>query len=323
MTEIIGLDLGFGNVKGKNLFQEIMFPSVVGPSRNLIESTVQADTEPLNRIIDNKRSLFIGDLALRQSATKMFSLKENKAGHESTKPLLEVALGLLAKGRNVNVVTGLPVTFYFQQKEELSKVFKRDHDINIQVGGQWIERTISVDEVKLVPQPLGSAIDFLLDREGNIKEDMKKYAKGRIGVLDIGFYTNDLLVLDGLEVAQDYSRSLRSGMSVAYRAMNDAGIDVPIYDLEKMVRRGQYRSASEQAFQALAQQIQGEVETYWPQLDLIIITGGGGHELFRYLKLPGESRISLNPSLANVKGYYKLGRRAWGRGNNGQLSVKR
>lgn len=310
MAELIAVDLGFGNVKVKNGLNEYLFQSVVGNARRLIDSTVSSQTS-LQHIVDLKRNLFIGDLALRQSATKIFSLKENKAGHESTLPLLETSLGIAAHSNQVNIVTGLPVTFYFEQKDALQKVLCRDHDVNIQFGKEWIERPISVLETKVIPQPLGAALDFLLDDRGNIKEGVKEYASGRIGVLDIGFYTNDLLVIDGLEVVQDYSRSLRSGMSVAYKAMNDAGIDLPIYELEKVVRLGGYEEASYKAFHALAKQVSGEVETYWPQLDLIIVTGGGGKQLYTFLELPGVTKLASNPPMSNVRGYYKLGKRTW------------
>jgi plasmid segregation protein ParM len=309
------VDLGFGQTKIKRGENQWQLPSVTGPSRKLLDIDLMTK-DPLQHIHDLKRDLFVGDLALRQSATKNFSLKEEKMEQEGTRSILEAALALMVGGSSrssINLVSGLPVTFYFEQKKKMEDLLQGSHRVQIQAAERTISKTVTVERVKILPQPLGSALDFILDHRGKIQEEMKQFARGSIGVLDIGFFTTDLLVLSGMEILQDYSRSLRSGMSVAYKAMNDAGIDLPIYELDGMIRAGYFFGAAEKAKKALADQIIGEVETYWRELDVILVTGGGGAALYSYLsnRLPAKKMIQCQGSWSNVDGYEKAGRREW------------
>lgn len=315
MSEIlptIAADLGFGNGKGSDGVIEILVPSVVGQTRNLIDSGL-SNRSDLEMIVDLKRDKFVGELALRQSPTKSFSLNDRKVNHESTLSILEFFLGALAQTDDVNMVSGLPVTYYFNQKQELEDLLKGSHHVNMRIGTKKINRIVNVGKVKVVPQPFGSALDFLLDDNGQIKEEVKKYAVGRIGIVDVGFYSNDLLLLHGLEIIQDHSRSLQSGMSLALKAMNDSGIDLPIYQLDKEIRQGNYQLAANKAFKGLAEQIMGEVQTYFPKdLDLIIVTGGGGQSLHPFFNFNHETIILEDSVFANVRGYNKLATRLWG-----------
>lgn len=310
--KVSALDLGFGYTNGKRGEREISFPSVAGPERRILESSL-TEKDPLTHMIDKNRGVFVGDLALRQSSTKTFSLKEQKAEQPGIDSMIEAALGALSPGPetdHINLVTGLPVTFYFKQKRQIADLLEKDHNIFMQYGDYTVTKKVRIHDVKVIPQPLGSAMDFLLHENGSIKEDQKRHAAGKIGVLDIGFFTNDLLMLHKMEIVQDQSRSLRSGMSVALKALADAGVDLPIYELDKQIRNGQYPLAKEKAFAALADQILGEIETYWGAVDLILVTGGGGVALFPYLEKHLKN-VQLLGQMSNVRGYHKIGMRSW------------
>lgn len=308
------LDLGFGTTIGKRGDQEIIFPSVTGPSRQLLDSSLKTK-DPLTHMIDLSRGQFVGDLAIRQSATKNFSLKDRKAEQNGIHSILELALATLYPQQGtdgINLTSGLPVTFYFDQKEELQQLLQGDHVINALIGDRHIQKIVSIQDVQLLPQPLGSALDYLLDEDGKLRADRKQYAMGRIGVLDIGFFTNDLLVLDHMEVIREESRSLRSGMAVALKAMADAGIDLPIFELDKKVRSGRYAGARKKAYAALSEQILGEMETYWRKMDLILVTGGGGMALYDNLESKISEPCEKLGQMCIVRGYGKAGRRRWG-----------
>lgn len=313
---VVSFDIGYGHTKAKRGGEEIRFPSVTGPSRRLLQSGLE-EKDPLQFLEDKKRETFVGDLALRQCSTKVFSLNDQKMDHAGTMSLFEAAAGYLCSSPGpevIKVISGLPVTFYFDQKEKMEQLLKQRHSINVQAGSLHIEKRIMVSDVKVIPQPMGSVMDYLLDDRGQLQEKSK--AAGSIGVLDIGFYTNDLLVLSGMEVMKDYSRSLRSGMSVALKALSDSGIDLPIYELDRRIRAGEYAAAAAKAHQALADQISGEVETYWPKLDTVIITGGAGEVLFdqlaEFIKRSGMAKeVRMIGQMGNIRGYQKIGRRTW------------
>lgn len=310
MTDFVALDLGYGHTKGISKGREIVIPSVVGSAHDLF-TTDLAEIQPLSFIRDIKRNRFIGDLALRQSAMRSFSLDEHKALSDNTLALMETSMALLAGSRsNINIISGIPVTFFNHQREEFKNLIEGEHTIDIMAGDKHYTNTITVDRAILVPQPLGSAMDFVLNNEGEIKRDVANTIKGTIGVLDVGFYTSDMLLLDNMEIVHNHSRSLKSGLSVALKAMNDAGIDLPLYSLDKAIREGKYARAKDKAYSALAEQISMEVRTYWSEAkpDIIIVTGGGGSALHGYFDL--QTTTFLAGQMSNVRGYHKMGRRS-------------
>ena len=77
---------------------------------------------------------------------------------------------------------------------------------------------------------------------------------------------------------------------------------------------------TEEAFSKLASAVATEVDRLWADdwdIDLIVVTGGGGAVLAPYLQplLSGEV-LALDPTadarLNNVRGYWKYGRNVWG-----------
>lgn len=324
------VDIGFGFTKALDQSgKDLMFPSVTGSSRPLhqnIISTGGLDSNPNIIYTDSVghkdyadsvgKTLFVGDLAIRQSPFKYFSLKESKPQDSRTRILLEVALASLSNAPSEQVIlgTGLPVTFYFEQKESMEKLCTRNHHINIMVNGIQMERDIEVIQTHVFPQPLGSVMNWMLDSQSAIRSELKSAMSGTIGVVDIGFFTADYLLLDRLEPISDHSRSTRSGISTALKSLSDSGIDLPLYQLNREIQLGRYRSESAVAFRGLSEQIATEIETFWPHnVQTVIVSGGGGSVLRSHLAIQGEALQNAtylsDPNMANVYGYMKMLRR--------------
>ena len=116
----IGLDLGYGYVKGVNeAGKTVLFPSLVGNAyqRNLIGLFGQN----LNNLIENmhvvlrngkeeQEEYFIGDLARREGRNVSYAFDENKINHPNTKAVLASASALLFPSNDepVHIVSGLP-----------------------------------------------------------------------------------------------------------------------------------------------------------------------------------------------------------------------
>ena len=79
---------------------------------------------------------------------------------------------------------------------------------------------------------------------------------------------------------------------------------------------------TEQVFSPLAGAVANEVERLWADdwdMDAMVITGGGGAVLARYLTpLLNGHVLPVDPSkdarLCNVQGYWKFGKHLWARG---------
>jgi plasmid segregation protein ParM len=163
----------------------------------------------------------------------------------------------------------------------------------------------------------------------------KRFVQEKIGVIDIGFRTSDYTVADKTRYSERASRTTESGISKAFaliagRLKEKTGTSIELYRLYDSVAKGSIKIRGksidlkpliENAFSKLAAAIASEVERLWTDdwdIDLIIVTGGGGAVLGKYLQplLQGEV-LPLDPStdarLNNVRGYWKYGTNVWGK----------
>jgi len=115
---------------------------------------------------------------------------------------------------------------------------------------------------------------------------------------------------------------------IAAKLLEQTGVDVELYRMYDAVARGSIkirgktidlRPLTEEAFSKLASAVATEVDRLWADdwdIDLIVVTGGGGAVLAPYLEplLSGEV-LGLDPTadsrLNNVRGYWKYGRNVW------------
>jgi plasmid segregation protein ParM len=117
---------------------------------------------------------------------------------------------------------------------------------------------------------------------------------------------------------------------VSTKLREATGVNVELYRLYDAVARGhikvrgrniELRPLVDEAFRLLASSIAGEAERLWADdwdIDLMLITGGGGAVLAPHLKplLNGEVLAldsNADARLNNVRGYWKYGMNIWSR----------
>lgn len=332
MARNIGIDLGFGFVKATNGEKEIIFPSVVGAGQDLTyrsELTTYVDPiENLSVTIEGKK-YFVGDLAIRQSEILSRSLGENHAQEKNTKILLLTALALFVQGdsEEFNVVTGLPPSYYLAFKDELADMVKGNHSVLLNTDGTDRKKTIIVDKVKIIPQPVGTLFQKLFNAQGVLED--KEMARSKIGIIDVGFRTTDFAVADKLEYIDKQSYSTTTGMSNAYAMISDYlrsnfRMYKENFELDEIIQEAKIKVAGKvhqldqikkEAFEQVAAKVLTEMNSIWDSrdLDMILISGGGGQALAEYL-LPGLQTAAVVESAqtANVRGYLKLAQKVFG-----------
>ncbi len=323
----IGLDIGFGFVKATDGRKSVIFPSTVGESRNIRYNTGINNN---SNIMDNltieleENKYFIGNLANKQSDIVMSTLSQSRVNSIEHEALICTALGLLnPQGDALNIVTGLPINEYSDDmKEKLTNHLKGSHVFMLNEKPYFY----IINKCKVIPQPFGTIFDQLLSKQGDIlKPD---YANTTLGVIDVGFRTSDFAVADKLEYMDRMSSSSNIALSSAYklitRELNSRyGITKPLYQLDQVVRekeisiKGQKVDLSpliKEAFQLTVQNIIGEISLLWNtwELDLILITGGGGIALYDYLSGQLDKTILVKSGqFSNVNGYIKMANRSW------------
>ncbi len=326
--EVLGVDIGYGFVKGYNGQNEVVFPSVAGIGRDIsYQSQLTTYQSPLDTLSIgyNGKKYFIGDYAIRQSSIPSRSLDIKKPEDLNTLLLFLTTLGLYSKEshQEFNIVTGLPTNYILSYQDQLQNLLSGNHHIKLKIRGNDEERNMSVKEVNIVPQPFGTLFNLVLDSNGEVADH--EMSKKIVGIADIGFKTADFVVSDSLEFVDRLSSSSLNGMVSAYEIIaamirSRYKIDKKDYELDQIVKSKSIKIAGvnhdisdiiSEAFYNLASKIKTELDSLWDYrgLDTILLTGGGGEALSEYI-IPKFNNMVLVPDaqFANVKGFWKLAR---------------
>lgn len=311
-------DIGYSMVKAGGL----IFPSVVGNSRNIRYSTGFGSEDQISNmhVKIGQEEYFVGKLAQKQSDQVYYSLDEDRYESDEANVLLQTVIALMAGGeQQVGVVTGLPLD-YLKYREKLEKSLVGTH--TIEINGK--QKTTHVANAIVIPQPMGVFFNNLMNDSGNIVNT--SYAKKTIGIVDVGFGSTDIAYVKNMEFIDKYSRSTNIAMNSVYKAIAEAifqEFDVykELYELEEEVQGGVVRikgveyditNLIEAAKKGIANKLVTWIGTIWknrPEIDEIIIAGGGGLSLFSHMGGPLDARLSDNPQLAILKGYQKMAKR--------------
>lgn len=312
-ADLVVLDVGFSWTKGQNSNRMYRQPSITGTVKNVFEENIRPD----DFVYDDK--LFVGNLAARHSDVKYFTLDSNKPEAMNTDVIMKTSLGYLGKNKPLHLLTGLPYKFYFDQKETLeNKImsFNDDPSFTLKRGkSKPVEIELKIKSLKIVPQGYGIAMDHILDDSGKIAN--RNVASKKILVVDLGFYTLNLLGLDKMEIMGE-SDSTFTGVNKAYRLiqqqlMSTFGKAPEIYRLDECIITGIYEGYDikpiiNNAFHALAMQIMNDINSLNTRFDYYLIGGGAAEYIFEYLDLP--NKILFN-QLSQINGYKKIGVRKW------------
>lgn len=191
---------------------------------------------------------------------------------------------------------------------------------------------VEITQVLPRPQPLGAFFEWGLNDEGLWARSKKDLAR-RVGVLDIGFNTLDLLTLQEGKPVERFTGGDQLGMSrpaalLANRVQREWGRRLSLHEVDALLQDyqrsgeaevaagGEVRDVSMMARDVLDQWA-GEVVAYlggvWgndPGFATTIITGGGAPSLEGPVKSRwGGVEVLRQPVTANARGLAKYARR--------------
>ena len=333
---ILGIDVGFGFTKATDGNKIVIFKSVLGEAYDIqFYSRFGKDSfaDSLHVTIDDN-SYFIGDFAEQQSSVRQFTLDQETLISDYVKILALTAAGSCYKeSASVNVVSGLPISYFRRDYKRFSELLTGHNRITFHSpDGKNLLKTIYIQKVQMVPQPIGSIFNLLMNDNGRIVN--KELSKQKVGVVDIGFRTTDFTVFDHLRYIERGSSTLDTGISkcfsvISNRLREESGVSVELYRLYKAVEAGSIKIKGQEytisnfrdkVYAHLAGIIANEISRLWAEdwdIDNIVLTGGGCMELADHLKrlidgnvIPVENNIDAR--LNNVQGYVKFGKYLWG-----------
>lgn len=337
---VLGIDIGFGFTKATNGTDTLIFKSLFGDAGDVQFWADFGDSSPTDHIhvtIDGQ-SYFIGDLAEQQSSVLHFTLDQERLLTDYVKVLSLTAAGMLRQEKSsinvpINLVSGLPIGYFKDNHKRFDELLAGHHTITYhRHEGKEKSREIYINKVRMLPQPMGSVLNLLMDDNGKVGN--QELAKKKIGVVDIGFRTTDFAILDRLRYINRGSKTIDIGISkgfsvIANKLREKSSVNVEIYRLYRAAETGtitmrghgfSFPKIRDQVYSQLATSIAEEIDRLWANdwdIEAIFLSGGGSRELAGYLQpMITGNVIPIDPGqdarLNNVKGYLKYGRYIWG-----------
>ncbi len=330
---IVGVDIGYGYTKATSGTSEVVFPSVVGKAERIrYESDFDRSAAGQSRqiaVITAEGDRFVGELALLQSRVRWTLLDRSRVQDPSARLLFLSALselvGLTSEKNNFRIVTGLPTQWY-ADREKVIEQLSGKHVLR-RVNGRQVVQRFSVDDVLVVPQPFGSLFSTILDPNGKlVNQDL---ARGRLGIIDIGTFTTDYVLVDTLRYIEKGSGSISTAMSRAYQLIGRSildmfALDLRLHEVDRAVRRGYVTIFGEQreivwlvepVLDAIAEEVLAQAGTLWGDgrdLKAVLVTGGGAVVLGeRIRRRYPHARVLEDAPMANVRGFERYGHRKW------------
>ncbi|MBN1121545.1 MAG: ParM/StbA family protein [Anaerolineae bacterium] len=331
----IGLDVGYGLTKAvADNGKSVCFESRVAPAefiRFQADIGAPVQTNGLTLHDTEEGTLWVGELASTQGrpGAVRSPRDRDRVNDPITTCLADAAFAMLLPGidtTRARVVTGLPVAFY-RDALDLTQHLRGTHRMLLE--GRSL--TVEVEDVLVVPQPFGALLSLILDERGRMKTSTLDLVEGKVGVLDIGSYTTDMILVEGLQYIEARSGSIEVGVSTAIAMIrkvlqDDYRVSYEPHELEQAMRRGwlivdgkklPLNGLASERLDPIARSIEAEARTLWniSTLTGIVLAGGGSLALKPWLEPRFRQAIyTPNAAMANAVGFLRYGLRQW----NGQ-----
>ena len=323
------VDVGFGRVKGRSVLKDIEFPSAIGDFKPIRFTNGIEEQKLEDRLCIEYEGnrYFVGDIAYEQSVPRVTMSGSRFTSQEGLSLMLS-ALIILSNNQaeEVKVVVGLPVNDYAGLENDYKSALERKHYIQLirPDGSNGDFYSFNIDEVKILPQPMGTIFNKVLSEHGEFTDI--NLASGRIAVLDIGKHTVDLALTDKMHFIDNKSTSFNDiGIFDAYKDLSlelkALGYDIAPDSLDPYITSGKdlkgLSGMKERVFKNQADKVISRVVNTWSDLwsfDKILITGGGSLLLGSYIANSIDSdkvEICNNPTMTNCSGYFKFGKKVW------------
>jgi len=258
---------------------------------------------------------------------------ENRYNSSYFKLLATFAIGELALDfqeakdgiLEVNIVTGVPTDEFNEVSvKSIMKVLNSDHNITI----DGVRLAVRVNEVKVIPQPVGTIYNEILDSEGYIENE--EYENETISVVDCGGGTILIDTLNDMNLSETGRNQEEQGAHALYDEIiadcKDKGISLNKNDIENILKEQKdtyYYSPNKNESIDITNIVNKNIVKYTNTLlniigstlkgtshiDTLFFTGGGANIIDKKQVLNVYERAIFieNSELANVNGFYKYG----------------
>lgn len=321
---VLGIDIGYSNLKlafGKRGSEPkvLLRPAGAAPADRLGEKITGKKDEDFLRVVVNGTP-FVAGLSPDRAELWSRELHEDYPSTESYRALFHAGL-LLSELEHIDIlVTGLPVSQYLNQdlRNRLQSLMAGEHQVTPR-------RRITVENVKVVPQPVGGFVDHVW----NLK-DASEFEDSRVLVVDPGFFSVDWVLISNGELRrQSCGTSLEASSVILDEAAkllaNDFGGNVGRERLENAIRQNQtevrlfgekiditpyLKTAADKVGPIVTTRLRESLRKENAGADIVLLVGGGAgffepsvKEAFPQLKVSTPE----SPVFANARGFWRMG----------------
>ena len=312
-----GVDVGYNKVKAVSKSKRVGFLSITGTP----EQAGFSFNGDSGIILTHPYHVAVGDQALEQSEAIDARIDRGWLGSDKWHALALAALSELttATSGDVFVVAGLPVSYYSDKAMVQEALLGRQ---SFQRKGRT-RQTLTVTDVEVMPQGFGALFAECLNDNGKVADQGLR--RGRVGIVDCGGKTTNLLCAKGLKEVGRESGSVDAGgwnvVKAVHRWLQGEYPDLTVseYDLvEHVVSKSityhgepvDLTPIVDHATDALTTQIVGAAKRLWngsARLEAVLVAGGGAHLVGEALldRFP-QGRIVADPVYANAVGYWRF-----------------
>lgn len=297
-TQIIGLDIGRGYVKGYSLYNDkeysCLFKSVYGDGRNI--SLEDYKKNPIYIELDGNE-YFVGDLSEKESMKCIRNAGDSKVS-PVVRILISAALSEIAVSDSVSLILGVPYKIF--KKSTLKEVEKEYRDSTIVVKNKINNsvKTIKIENVNIFREA-DSALIYAMGNRIN--------ENNPVGMVNIGFRTTELSYFDkGFKFNDKLSTTIESGNQNALKIVQKRLVDIGITkSLPEIDTADDYPELKELAYKLTSDDTNEIIEETWNNLGEMEIFVSGGTAL--NLKLNAKYKVVNDSQMATAKGLYEVG----------------
>ena len=297
-TQIIGLDIGRGYVKGYSLYNDkeysCLFKSVYGDGRNI--SLEDYKKNPIYIELDGNE-YFVGDLSEKESMKCIRNAGDSKVS-PVVRILISAALSEIAVSDSVSLLLGVPYKIF--KKSTLKEVEKEYRDSTIVVKNKINNsvKTIKIENVNIFREA-DSALIYAMGNRIN--------ENNPVGMVNIGFRTTELSYFDkGFKFNDKLSTTIESGNQNALKIVQKRLVDIGITkSLPEIDTADDYPELKELAYKLTSDDTNEIIEETWNNLGEMEIFVSGGTAL--NLKLNAKYKVVDDSQMATAKGLYEVG----------------
>lgn len=338
--ELFALDLGNIQTKIKSSKREKVLPSRFTYYEDLGNQSTSISQSKLDikeyKPIYDKDFSYAWGADISKAKVKRFTDTigfENRYSSENFRLLSSFAIGELAQDfqkakdgiLEINIVTGVPTDEFNETSvKSIMSVLNGDHNITI----NNTSLVVRVNEVKVLPQSIGTVYNELLDLNGNITN--KEYEDETVSVVDCGGGTILIDTLNNMNLSETGRVQEEYGAHALYDSIitecKKNQISLTRNNIEEILREQKdkyfFKPNKNESFD-ISNIVNKDIKKYTNNLinivdstlkgtshiDTLFFTGGGANIINKKQVLDRYERAIFikNSETANVNGFYKYG----------------